>query len=64
MVSLTRCALTHTQLGVLVPLVVRCARLKCVDVSDNHLGESRDAADWERLAALVEVRRLMCTQFY
>jgi len=55
-VALTRCALTHVQLSALVPLLVRCARLKCVDLSDNRLGESRAATDWERLAELVEVR--------
>ena len=55
-VALTRCALTHAQLGTLVPLLVRCANLKCIDVSNNRLGESRAAADWERLVALVEVR--------
>jgi len=54
--ALTRCALTHAQLGALLPLLVRCAHLKCVDLSHNRLGESRAAADWERLAVLVEVR--------
>jgi len=54
-VTLTRCALTHAQLGALVPLLLRCTGLKCVDVSHNRLGESRAAADWERLATLVEV---------
>jgi len=55
-VALTRCALTLAQLGALVPVIKRCARLRGVDVSDNRLGESRDAADWERLAEMVEVR--------
>ena len=55
-VTLTRCTLTHAHLGALEPLLVRCARVKCVDMSDNRLGESRAVADWERVAALVEVR--------
>ena len=57
---LTHCALTHAQLGALVPVVLRCApNLKCVDVSHNRLGESRDAADWERLVTLVEVSYIL-----
>ena len=55
-VTLTHCALTHTQLGALVPLLVRCTSIKIIDLSDNRLGESRVASDWERIVTLVEVR--------
>lgn len=35
------CALTHTQLGALLPLIFQCPRLVELDVSDNQLDSSR-----------------------